>query len=86
MANSQQFPDSLLLHCIVMNGIFKKYYYITFTCSISCVTFLVLSNDLTNGAKFEVLSQELGFQCLAGFLLFSSEDLFFLGFYCLPVI
>jgi len=28
---------------LLMDGIFKRYYYITFTCSISCVTFLVLS-------------------------------------------
>jgi len=29
--------------CIVMNSIFRKYYYITLACSITFVTFLVLS-------------------------------------------
>jgi len=34
----------IVFYCIVMNGIFNNIiYYITLTCSISCVTFLVLS-------------------------------------------
>ena len=76
----------ILLDCIAMNGIFKKYYYITFTCSISCVTFWCFQSDLASDAKFGVLSLELGFKCLGEFLGVSSEDLGFLGFYCLPVI
>jgi len=32
----------ILLDCTVSNGIFIKHYFITFTCSISCVTVLIL--------------------------------------------
>jgi len=42
--------------CIFEDGIFRKYYYITFTCSVSCVAVLVLSKCLASGAK-------LGFLC-----------------------
>jgi len=32
-----------VIDCIAMNGIFRKYYYITLTGAICCVSFLVLS-------------------------------------------
>jgi len=57
----------ILFNCIVMNSIFRKCYYITFTCSISFITFWYFQNDLANGAKFRILPPDLGFQCLSGF-------------------
>jgi len=38
--------EAISRYCLIVllkNGIFRKYYYIPLTCSISCVTFLVLS-------------------------------------------
>jgi len=65
---------------IVMNGI-KKYYYITLTCSINCVTFLVLSIQINLPVvpNLGFCPQIWGFHYLSGYLGFSSGDLVFLG-------
>jgi len=81
----RNFCNFQTLHdCIVVNGIFKKYYYITLACPISCFTFF--------GAFKMIWPMEpnLAFcpqiWVFNAFLGFSSEDLGFLRFNCLAVI
>jgi len=74
----------ILLDCIVLKCIFRKYYYITLTCSISCVTFFVL---FVLSKLFRQSCQTWGFAPKSGvfnsLLGSSSEDLGFLWINCL---
>jgi len=73
----------LLLDCFVMNGIFKKHNYIALTCSISCVSFLVLSSWFCQWLQTRVFAPNQSLKCVCGVFLWSSG---FLGFYCVTVI
>jgi len=70
----------ILLDCIVITGILNKYYNITVSCSISCVSFLGLSKWFGKWHQTWNFTPRSGvFNAL---LDFSSEDLIFLGFNC----
>jgi len=72
LRNCSNFQIQILFDGIVMTGNLKKYYHITLTCSVSCVTFLVLSNWFSQWRQIWGFSPDLGFQCLSGFFFWRS--------------